>query len=110
MIQDLAKGVGAGDVVKRVDGGFLYSLIWSVGCTTDEQGRVKFNDKLRELVAGDGCPKISVPIPDKATVYDFSWDLNKNKWLGWLETIPTFQIDAKANPQEILVPTIDTIR
>jgi hypothetical protein len=97
--EDLSKAIPGGDIVKRIDGGFIYSLIWSVGCTTDDHGRTKFNDRLREMIAAEACPKISVPIPDRATVYDFCWDVTKCKWFGWLETIPQFQIAASAKPQ-----------
>ncbi|KAJ1482174.1 hypothetical protein T484DRAFT_1804852, partial [Baffinella frigidus] len=51
-----------------------------------------------------------VPIPDKSTCYDFCWDRSKGKWLGWLETIPTFAIQPGAKFQDILVPTIDTVK
>lgn len=107
---DAVKGIGSGDLVKRVDGGFIFSLVWSVGCTTDEAGRIKFNEKLRELLSADGAPKMSVSLPDKMTVYDFAWDRFKGKWIGWLETIPPFSISMSAKFQDILVPTIDTIR
>ena len=107
---DAVKGIGSGDLVKRVDGGFLFSLIWSVGCTTDESGRARFNEKIRELLSADGSPKITVTIPEKMTVYDFAWDRYKGKWIGWLETIPPFSISVSAKFQDILVPTVDTIR
>ena len=108
--EDAVKGIGSGDIVKRVDGGFIFSLIWSVGCTTDESGRAKFNEKLREMISAEGAPKMSVTLPDKMTVYDFAWDQGKGKWIAWLETVPTFSISMTAKFQDILVPTIDTIR
>jgi len=108
--EDEAKKVGQADIVKRVDGAFLFCLVWSIGCTTDDVGRAKFNERLREMMSEEGVPKITVPIPDKSTCYDFCWDRSKGKWLGWLETIPTFAIQPGAKFQDILVPTIDTVR
>lgn len=44
------------DEVSRVqflEGIFLFSLIWSAGCTGDGAGRARFNDFFRVLAAGD---------------------------------------------------------
>jgi dynein heavy chain len=32
---------------------FLFSLVWSIGCTTNLDGRDKFDKKLRELMGND---------------------------------------------------------
>ena len=108
--EESAKKISATDLVKRIDGAFLFCLVWSLGCTTDDAGRAKFNQRLRDMMGEEGVPKIGVPIPDKSTVYDFCWVVEKGKWQGWLETVPTFSIPATAKFQDILVPTIDTIR
>ena len=102
--------IGAQEAAKKIDGSFLFSLIWSLGCSTDAAGRQIFNTTLRELFEDPQAPKVSAPVPDRGLVYDSCFDVNKAKWLGWLETIPNFQIPASAQFQEILVPTMDSIR
>lgn len=32
---------------------FLFALVWSIGCTTNLEGREKFDKKLRELMGND---------------------------------------------------------
>lgn len=34
----------------NLEGLFLYACIWSIGCTTDYEGRLKFNTYLHELI------------------------------------------------------------
>jgi dynein heavy chain len=109
-IPEEAAKIGAQEATKKVDGSFLMSLVWSLGCSTDAAGRQVFNTALRELLEDPQVPKISVPIPDRGLVYDSCFDVSKGKWLGWLETIPTFTIPATAQFQDILVPTMDSIR
>ena len=50
---------------------FIFSLIWSVGATCDNDGRVKFNEWLRQRVAAE---KLSMPLPEKGLVYDYFLD------------------------------------
>jgi hypothetical protein len=32
---------------------FLFALVWSIGCTTNLEGREKFDRRLRELMGPD---------------------------------------------------------
>lgn len=49
---------------------FMWSLVWSVGCTTDLNGRIKMDGFLRELMRQK---KITNPIPEKGTIYDYEF-------------------------------------
>ncbi|EKX31285.1 hypothetical protein GUITHDRAFT_83228, partial [Guillardia theta CCMP2712] len=102
--------IGPGDAAKRVDGGFLFSLIWSVGCSTDLKGRMSMTETLRTLLSSPEAPKLTAPLPDKGSMYDWCFDQHKGRWLGWLETIPSYSIPAGTEFQDILVPTMDTVR
>ena len=102
--------IGGSDVTKRVDGAFMISLIWSFGCTTDDSGRAKFDAAIREMIAAEGAPKMMAAIPEKNTVYDWAWVIKDMKFKSWLEIVPQFNIPPGAQFQDILVPTIDTIR
>ena len=111
--EEKAAKISAADTTKKIDGGFLFALIWSTGATTDGKGRTLYNDTLRDLMAGNEdkpAPKITVKMPEKGSVYDWCWDHEKNKWLGGLETIPTYNIPPGTAFGDILVPTVDTVR
>jgi len=83
----------------------VFALIWSVGCTTTFEGRMKFDRKTRELMSSEN--KFRFP---EGTVYDFTWDRNKMDWVNWKETVSAYQVDSKAAYGEIVVPTFDSIR
>jgi len=61
---------------------FLFSLVWSVGCTCDGSSRLKFSEFLREASAGTvrspynqegerGSANFSEPFPKNGLVYDY---------------------------------------
>ena len=97
---------------------FMFGLIWSVGISVDLEGRTKMDVFLRELLGGknnDNPPppkrKIQNPLPEKATIYDYVWNVEDKKWQLWKDRIdakPVIDKDAKFN--EIIVPTVDTCR
>ncbi|KAK1336499.1 hypothetical protein QTO34_002528 [Cnephaeus nilssonii] len=75
-----------------LEGIFLFSLIWSVGASCRDDDRLKFNKILRELMEG--------PISDGIG----RWD----PWIKKLADAPPISKDMMFN--EIIVPTLDTIR
>lgn len=90
---------------EMVESLFVYGLVWSFGCTTDLEGRRKFDSKLREILKGfKGLP------PATGMVYDFCYDIKNKMWVDWLETVSAFQIDARIDFTHIIVPTFDSIR
>jgi dynein heavy chain len=86
---------------------FLLSLIWSVGATTDKSGRTRFSTFLRQTL-GDFEMK-EVP-PDRGLVYDYSYDLRERRWVSWMDTAPPFTVDPRLTYNEIIVPTMDSVR
>ncbi|GFR45764.1 hypothetical protein Agub_g7181 [Astrephomene gubernaculifera] len=105
-----------------LQGCFLFSLVWSVGGLADEEGRHKFDLHLRKLLAHDPAPeiasfvapgtphKLSVPFPEGRTVYEFTFDKGRLKWIPWLDTIESRALDLEAEYTTIIVPTVDTVR
>ncbi|ORX87075.1 hypothetical protein BCR32DRAFT_215666 [Anaeromyces robustus] len=93
---------------------FIFSLIWSLGITADEQSKLKFDKFFRNLafIKASKVIKLNLPIPDEGLVYDYKFDTNGDgSWVLWTDTIPSnFQINVKAKYNDILVPTIDTER
>ncbi|XP_019624138.1 PREDICTED: dynein heavy chain 12, axonemal-like isoform X1 [Branchiostoma belcheri] len=99
---------------------FIWSLIWSVGATSDGDGRDRFDKWLREFLQGKDekfpmpstIGKIDVPIPDQGTVYDYLFETKgRGKWIPWTNMISsTLTADKNTKMSEILVPTMDTAR
>jgi len=126
---DFDNGV-ASDLQKSCEGCFLFAAIWSVGACVDGEGRKKFSSFLRGLVVGDAyetdeyvdfriktpdyvedrARKILIPLPEEGIVYDFLFDAKTNKWVNWLDGQALYKIPREAKFNDIVVPTIDTIR
>ncbi|XP_074662516.1 dynein axonemal heavy chain 7-like [Tubulanus polymorphus] len=108
---------------------FLFSLTWSVGGSVNEDGRTKMDALVRELMEGqmteETRAKLSltslvtaplkpyaVPFPNDGKIYDFRFiKEGMGRWEKWSETIkeaPAIPKDALFN--EIIVPTVDTVR
>lgn len=106
-----------------MDSLFLFALVWSSGCTSDESGRIRFNEFIRSLVAGAvpeeyerfvGNPLVlSCPmIPDTggSTVYDYLFCKQTSAWKLWTDLLGKWTIPDKAQFAEIIVPTKDSAR
>ncbi|XXQ30104.1 AAA+ ATPase domain-containing protein [Plasmodiophora brassicae] len=86
---------------------FLFALIWSVGATTNEVGRQKFDQWLRLQLDLNGFER---PPPESGLVYDFVFDLQTDSWRMWMTTVPEYVIPSKSAFQDIIVPTVDSVR
>jgi dynein heavy chain len=62
-----------GEMLKRIQGYFLFSLVWSIGATVNEEGRAKFSTFLREiiLVAPEEITEMATFPDGDESVYDF---------------------------------------
>ena len=85
---------------------FIFSVIWSIGCTTTPEGRSKFSDSVRQLMGKDNEHRM----PNEGTVYDYCYDKSSKGWISWNDTVAEYQVDMKASYAEIIVPTFDSIR
>ncbi|XP_069839698.1 dynein axonemal heavy chain 7 isoform X1 [Dendropsophus ebraccatus] len=117
------------EICSWLEGIFLFSLVWSIGGSCKEDDRLKFDKLLREIIEGplseetrtrfkilhpvDPPEKpFTAPIPKENTVYDYRfvkegvgrWEL----WTEDLSAVPPIPRDMMFN--EIIVPTLDTIR
>ena len=57
---------------------FVFSLVWSVCCSVDEEGRKKLDNYIREL---DGT------IPNRDMVYEYFVDHKNRSWVHWDEKL-----------------------
>ncbi|GLE01654.1 hypothetical protein PINS_up010488 [Pythium insidiosum] len=92
---------------RNIESLFLFSLIWSVGATGNDAGRVRFDAFLRHETIGNNVKKL---LPDGGLIYDYAFEQVKEAWVPWLDTIPKFTIEAGASFSEIVVPTSDSVR
>ena len=85
---------------------FIFSFIWSIGCTVDLEGRRKFSSWLRERIKSHNIP---VELPEEGAVYDYNFDVAENQFTLWIERSKNFQVNPNLNFSsqfsEIVVPT-----
>jgi dynein heavy chain len=63
---------------------FVFAFIWSIGCTTNLEGRDRFSNKVRELMGKDHKYKF----PVDGLVYDYCFNKEKKEWTYWTNTVP----------------------
>ncbi|KAK2532645.1 Dnah7 [Columba livia] len=118
------------DIFSWLEGIFLFSLTWSLGASCKDDDRLKFDKVVREILAGsiseetraqyqllsgfDQQPSkiFTTPFPTEGTIYDYRFvKEGAGIWEPWIETLksaPPIQGEMMFN--EIIVPTLDTVR
>ena len=95
------------DLVTCIDALFMFALIWSVGASVDDRSRVRFDAFLRAELASNKFPW---PLPKGGRVYDYLFNMENKHWIKWMDISEPYQIDAKMEFNEIVVPTMDSVR
>jgi len=81
---------------------FIFSMIWSIGGTVDEEGRKKLDMLFREF---------DPQFPSEETVYEYYIDTKAKIWKPWDERVNKNWKPPTDKPfYKILVPTVDTTR
>jgi dynein heavy chain len=107
------EALGTNGMKTRLEATFIFSAIWSLGASVDDDGRKKFDETLRQLLAEPPSKdaKLSAKFPDQGSVFDYQFDRADNKWALWRNPRDnSFQIPDGSKFQGIIVPTIDTVR
>ncbi|KAI9347975.1 dynein heavy chain and region D6 of dynein motor-domain-containing protein [Zopfochytrium polystomum] len=103
---------------RSLEGLLLFSVVWSIGATVNEKGREKFSAFLKDIIDGKDSAnprphdlELETKFPD-GSVYDCMYEKGDGgKWRPWVELIPSdYSIPPKARYNDIMVPTIDTVR
>ena len=84
---------------------FVLCFIWSLGATTTQLGRERFDKWMR-----DQLKVHKIDFPEDKSVYDWTYNREKKEWESWFEIIPAYTVDIKMPYNEIVVPTLDSIR
>lgn len=53
---------------------------------------------------------LGLEFPEEKMVYDYKFNTENKEWVNWKDTISEYKVDIKASYNEILVPTVDSIR
>ncbi|KAM8760834.1 dynein axonemal heavy chain 2-like [Acanthopagrus schlegelii] len=81
---------------------FIFSLIWSICASVDEDGRKRIDTFLKEM----GCN-----FPTKDMCYEYYVDTKKRTWASFEDKLPkSWRYNAKGPFYKIMVPTVDTVR
>jgi dynein heavy chain len=91
---------------------FLFTLVWSVGATCDNKSRGKFNEFLWDQVKKQNLTTYG-DMKEGESWYDYMYSIEgefEGSWVPWLKTIPTYQVPRASEYQNIVVPTVDSIR
>ncbi|XP_031208338.1 dynein heavy chain 2, axonemal isoform X2 [Mastomys coucha] len=81
---------------------FVFSMIWSVCASVDEDGRKKIDSYLREIEGS---------FPNKDTVYEYYVNPKMRTWTSFEDKLPkSWRYPPNAPFYKIMVPTVDTVR
>lgn len=96
---------------------FLQALYWSLGAALLEDGQIKFDKQIKYWSAmpaieeKDGQLAKAGEIPTKyATLFEYFLDIDEKVWKPWKSLVPQYIHDPAKQYNEILVPTVDTVR
>uniref|UniRef100_A0A452FPW7 Dynein axonemal heavy chain 12 n=1 Tax=Capra hircus TaxID=9925 RepID=A0A452FPW7_CAPHI len=105
---------------KRCKACFIFSLIWSIGGSCDTDGRIVFDIYIRMVIMGkdennpipESVGKWECNFDEKGLVYDYMYELkHRGRWVHWNELIKSTSLgNRRVKIQDIIVPTMDTIR
>ena len=97
--------------------GVVQALYWSLGAALMEDGREKFDAFVKEYsslpmktvdddkLAGPG----EIPCVEP-TVFEYFWDGERVGWVPWVQLVPEYVHRPELKFNQILVPTVDTVR
>jgi dynein heavy chain, axonemal len=118
--EDFAK-LSTKDVATWIECTFVFSFCWSICSSVDAPGRNKFDEFMRESIAGTvpepynqegdrGAYVIANPFPKEGKIYDYFFDKAKGKWTNWTALMSRTGFPESAQLHELIVPTVDTAR
>ncbi|KDO23984.1 hypothetical protein SPRG_10681 [Saprolegnia parasitica CBS 223.65] len=124
--------IGTKKGLQHLESLFLFGLLWSVGCTSNSEGRVRFCDFLRSYMESMGALNakyivvgralqvrkwvkpafdtyaLTLALPTKGNLHDYLYNLDEGKWVRWEDTLKEYIIPPNSPFSTIVVPTIYT--
>ena len=87
----------------------MFAIIWGACATSDNASRKKIDLHFRGLLESTGY-SAKVALPEEGLIFDYCVDVDSNKWVGWMTTIPEFKLKPTTPFSDIIVPTLDSVR
>ena len=103
----------------------LFSVVWSMGAALEETSRKGFNEFMARLVVGDSevCQQFRIDtdypfepstihskLPEKPNFFEYFYNKEKMMFVNWIQTVPAFLLPKNISYNDLLIPTIDSIR
>ncbi|CBZ28360.1 dynein heavy chain, point mutation [Leishmania mexicana MHOM/GT/2001/U1103] len=105
------------NMVMRVEGWFLFSLVWSVGGCLEHKDREIFSAALHKLLAAlperhGSRHSFTLALPEATTsFYEVRFeDGAEVRLVSWIDLMPELTIQAESEYQDIIVPTTETVK
>lgn len=76
---------------ENLDHLFIFAVTWSLCCTTDYDGRLKFNALIRDLIK----KHTKISYPESGLIYGYLFDQEQKQYISWQQTNKNFMIDPK---------------
>lgn len=95
---------------------FISALVWSIGAGLLNDGREKFDSYLKRISGLPTNPSDNVTVPAGEipsalpTLYEYFFDVEQRVWVSWMSVVPKYVHNPEMRYNEILVPTVDTVR
>jgi dynein heavy chain, axonemal len=96
---------------------FVQCLYFSLGASLVDDSRTRFDEFLKRLnplmSVQDTLekPANTTQCPtDKPTLYEYFFDIERKEWIAWEWIIPEYEHNPLMKFNDILVPTVDTLR
>lgn len=96
---------------------FVQSIYASIGATLLEDSKPEFDSFMKRIFGAmlvedvPEKPANSLQLPKShPTLFDYYFDVDREAWIAWEWTVPTYIHNPKVKFSQILVPTVDTLR
>ncbi|XP_076452214.1 dynein axonemal heavy chain 10-like [Babylonia areolata] len=96
---------------------YIMALCWSAGAALLPDGRIKFDNYVKYLsslpiLSEEGGSQLAKAgeLPGDLTLFEYFFDQDKKKWVPWSQMVPEYVHKPEVKFNEILVPTVDTVR
>ncbi|KAK5645094.1 hypothetical protein RI129_006394 [Pyrocoelia pectoralis] len=102
-----------------IQGSSMVGLAWGLGSILDTTSRQKFDEYFKSIWKGENVEypipplieKLEIQIPNDGILFDYSFVFKgKGTWKYWPDTIKSMKVDEAKNIQQVLIPTVDTVK
>ncbi|RHW74065.1 dynein heavy chain [Trypanosoma brucei equiperdum] len=103
------------NLLMKIEGWFLFSLVWSVGGCLFTKDRAIFSNALHTLIssaASEGLYKFVLPLMEnKRSFFDFRLETEDGvRFAQWIDYVPSLVIEEETEYQDVIVPTSAQLR